>query len=177
MNHRQLSVAVLCASCLLGVSCHPNRPDAPAIQQMYVGTMRNNVYNADCSCSVALNTYKGHDYIDGECRIWGSSRVLHDGESYEIEGFKKGTSIQFVNIPSALTRGLASAWTGKQPQQAVDSIYKTNKRMGEEATKFSGRLSGSMLSGTWISELSATDRQNNPGTATTQHGTFSLKRQ
>lgn len=176
IKHTRLSLAALCAACLLAASCHPNRPDAPATQHVYLGKSHNNTYGFTADCQIILNTYKGHNYIDGEWRAYGSSRLLHDGQSYDIEGYRKGTRVCFVNVPSALNRGMASAFGSGKPENAVDSIYRTNRNMGATASKFTGTMTDSTLSGTWVSEVSATDRQNNPGVATTQRGTFSLKR-
>lgn len=170
---RLLAAALVCAA----ASCHPNRPDAPATQHIYVGTSYNKTYGFRSNCRLKLNTYQGHSYIDGTWDVWGSSKLLRNDGNNEIEGYKKGSSIVFVSVPSALNRGVASAFEGKNAENVVDTIDRTNKYMGSGGMKFTSRLSGSTLTGSWVGELSATDRQKHPGVIPTQYGTFSMKRQ
>ncbi len=177
MNQTPLRLAVLCGAACLAASCHPNRPDVPATVQTYTGTGSNKTYGTQFNCRLTLRTYKGHTYVDGTWCAWGSSHLIHDGKEDEIEGYRNGSTLAFVNVPSALNRGVASTFQGQNDAARVDAIDRSNKTLGTGSMRFFARMTGSTISGSWTSTLSATDRQQNPSAKENQSGTFSLRRE
>lgn len=172
---------IAAGAALLVVSCHPNRPNVPATQTVWEGTSYNRTTSSGHNARLILNTYKGHEYIDGSyCdygNLWGPGSLNNDGATCEIEGYRKGNYVKFVTIPSALERGVASAFTGKNLATVPDTIHKTNHNMGAGSTLYQGWISGRNMNLSWDSYPSAADMQKYSRCPAHQFGSSSLKRQ
>jgi len=178
---RMMKWLLAAGATLLVASCHPNRPNAPVTQTVWEGTSYNRTTSSSHNARLILNTYKGHEYIDGSyCsygNLWGPGSLNHDGETIEIEGYRKGNYVRFVTVPSALERGVASAFTGKNLATVPDTIHKTNHNMGAETTLYQGWISGRNMNISWDNYPSAADMQKYSRCPARQFGSCSLKKQ
>lgn len=175
-----MTLLIAVGAALLAASCHPNRPNALVTRTVWIGTSYNRTTNTSRNAQLVLNTYQGHDYIDGSYCAYGrlsGPGILNSEGAKDIEGYRKGNFIKFVTVPSALNRGVASAFTGKNLATAPDTIHKTNHYMGEETTLCQGRISGRNMNLAWESHPSAADMQKYSVCPPNQYGSNSLKRQ